>query len=145
MELADKTAIITGGASGIGKAIARKFAIEGASVYILDVDDPQTSSESEQISFIQCDISLAEQVDEAVQKISASSQIDILVNNAGVAHIGNIEATSEKDMQRLFNINIKNMLRYCNPSIFGKIFLLKSSLSTKTCISLEAAINLPFS
>lgn len=115
--LTNKVAIVTGGGSGIGKAIARLFAKQGAEVYILDFDENGASqtvneitSENGKSFAIKCDVSNQQQVKTIVENIAASTgNIDILINNAGVAHIGNVEATTEDDFNRLVNVNVKGV------------------------------------
>ena len=110
MDLKEKTAIVTGGSSGIGQAITLKFASEGASVHVMDLQPPAADTfEQQQIEFHQCDVSNAKQVQEVVSKIARKGSIDILVNNAGVSHIGNIEQTDEGELDRLVDINIKGV------------------------------------
>ncbi|MDP4260975.1 MAG: SDR family oxidoreductase [Bacteroidota bacterium] len=112
-----KTAIITGGGSGIGKAIAKQFAKQGAEVYILDFDEPgagqtvkEISSENGKASAFKCDVGNQSQVKEIIEAIvKKSGAIHILVNNAGVAHIGTAETTSEDDFNRLLNVNVKGV------------------------------------
>lgn len=114
-KLDNKTAVITGGGSGIGRSISKLFARQGANVYIIDLDDKAGQATKEEIAkeggkafFLQCDISLQAEVKKMVATIiSSHSQIDILVNNAGVAHIGNAENTPEEDFDRLMRINVK--------------------------------------
>ena len=63
---------------------------------------------------IKCDVSNQQQVNEIVESIAGKDRnIDILVNNAGVAHIGNVERTSEEDFTRLFNVNVKGVYNCC--------------------------------
>jgi 2-keto-3-deoxy-L-fuconate dehydrogenase len=114
--LKNKTAIITGGGSGIGEAISKKFAEAGASVHILDYSRGTSEQVIDDIrakgnwaEFHLCDVSNQKEVLDIVSKISAKGSIEILVNNAGVAHVGNVEKTSEEDMDRLFRINVKGI------------------------------------
>ncbi len=115
--LKGKTAIVTGGGSGIGRAIAKVFAKQHAEVYILDFDEKgaanvvdEIKSENGKAYFTKCDVSNQQQVTDIIKDIAGKNKsIDILVNNAGVAHIGNIETTSEEDFTRLFNVNVKGV------------------------------------
>jgi NAD(P)-dependent dehydrogenase (short-subunit alcohol dehydrogenase family) len=114
--LKGKTAIVTGGGSGIGKAIATTFAKQGAHVCILDFSEENgnaTVSEIEKegflASFYQCDVSNQERIEEIFTEIAKDNSIDILINNAGIAHVGNIENTNAEDLDRLYNVNIKGV------------------------------------
>jgi len=114
--LAGKTAVITGGGSGIGEALARKFAAEGAEVHILDVNRETAESvargilaQKQRASSCVCDVTRQKDVIAVMDGIAARGRIDILVNNAGVAHVGNVESTSEADLDRLFSINVKGV------------------------------------
>ncbi|HEX5655334.1 MAG TPA: SDR family oxidoreductase [Chitinophagaceae bacterium] len=115
--LQHKIAIVTGGGSGIGRAIVKLFAKQGAEVHILDFDEAAGSEVREEINTNEgksfshtCDVSNQQGVKEVVDKIANSSgAIDILVNNAGVAHVGNVESTSEADFNRLLNVNVKGV------------------------------------
>lgn len=114
--LVGKTAIITGGGSGIGEAISLAFAKQGAEVHVFELDLERAESIASKIASQggkafghQCDVSNQSQVKDVVKSISDTSRIDILVNNAGIAHVGNIEGTSEADMDRLFQVNIKGV------------------------------------
>jgi 2-keto-3-deoxy-L-fuconate dehydrogenase len=115
LSLKGKTAAITGGGSGIGKAVAEMFARQGATVYILDfhketanqVADSLTAQGLKAISIV-CDVSKPDSVKEAFKELkSTSGELQILVNSAGISHIGNIEKTSIEDMDTLYNVNIK--------------------------------------
>ena len=109
--LKGKSAIITGGGSGIGKAISMLFAKQGANVHIIELN---AAAAEQAVAEIQaaggtadaygCDVSNQEAVVEVFQKIGA---IDILVNNAGIAHIGKADTTSEEDFTKVFNVNVK--------------------------------------
>ncbi len=124
-DLTNKTAIVTGGGSGIGKAIAKLFAKQGAKVYILDYDEAGANNVIGEIEatsgtahVFKCDVSDQQQVKDIVKAIvEQTKSIDILVNNAGVAHIGNVENTSEQDITRLFNINVKGVYNLLHAAV----------------------------
>lgn len=109
--LAGKTAIITGGGSGIGRAISWRFAEEGATVHILEMN---TTAAEELAGAIRdfggqatvhpCDVSVQRDVQHVITTIGP---VDILVNNAGIAHVGNLENTSEDDFDRVIRVNVK--------------------------------------
>ena len=115
--LKEKTAIVTGGGSGIGRAIAKLFAKQGAEVHILDYDENGAANVVNEIKAengiaysSKCDVSNQQQVNDIIKSIAAKNKnIDILVNNAGVAHVGNVESTNEEDFTRLFNVNVKGV------------------------------------
>ena len=124
-DLSGKTAIVTGGSSGIGRAISIAFAKRGATVCILDLDDAgakdtvNLATESGgNVLFYRCDVSAQEQVQSAVKGIVAEKkQIDIVVNNAGVAHIGNVEGTTPQDFDRIFSVNVKGVFHVLQSTI----------------------------
>ena len=96
--LDQKVAIITGGASGIGLAISRKFAQQGAIVHIFELDTDRAEREADLINanggeayFHNVDVAKQRDVMKAVARITQEQKVDILVNNAGIAHIGNAE------------------------------------------------------
>ena len=114
--LIGKTAIVTGGASGIGKAISKIFAEQGAKVHILDINKEGATQTANEIRKTNqkaiahcCDVSNQKNVNEIIKKITTTDAINILVNNAGIAHIGSIEKTREEDLDRLYNVNIKGV------------------------------------
>ena len=123
--LKGKTALITGGGSGIGKAIATTFANQGAKVHIFETDSnavEQTVSEIQKKGNVAAahivDVTEFDQINTLVQSIAEKDSIDVLVNNAGIAHIGTVESTAEADFDRLFSVNVKgvcNCTKACIP------------------------------
>jgi 2-keto-3-deoxy-L-fuconate dehydrogenase len=112
--LQDKVAVVTGGGSGIGRAIALTFAAHGAAVRILDVNLPEATATCDLIraqggtaTACLCDVASHEQVETLFDRLFASERIHILVNNAGISHIGTIESTSEEDFDRILRVNVK--------------------------------------
>ncbi|RZL01065.1 MAG: SDR family oxidoreductase [Pedobacter sp.] len=109
--LKGKSAVITGGGSGIGRAISVLFAQQGALVHIIEMNAMAATATLNEINELNgeaivytCDVSNQAQVLEVFNKIE---NIDILVNNAGIAHIGKADTTSEEDFTRIFNVNVK--------------------------------------
>ncbi len=116
-KLDKKVAVITGGGSGIGRAVSLLFGQQGASVCILDMDEKGGASvvneilaQNGQAFFYSCNIAKHEQVQQVIDKIvSEHETINILVNNAGIAHIGTAENTKEEDFDRLLSVNVKGI------------------------------------
>ena len=111
-----KTALVTGGGSGIGYCVSTRLASEGANVIIVDVDAVGANSALEKIisnggagAVLVCDISNRSQVTQVTKDIPDEWDIDILINNAGIAHVGNIENTTEADFDRIYNVNVKGI------------------------------------
>lgn len=121
--LEGKTAAITGGGSGIGRAIAIKFAAHKAAVRILDlnVEDAQRVCEEIKKSggdakAIACEVTNQSEVKARFDELFGAGCVDILINNAGVSHIGTVENTTEADFDRIFRVNVKgfyNCLQAC--------------------------------
>jgi len=114
MRLTHKVAIITGGGSGIGKAIAAAFAREGASVVIAGRDQKKLNSAAAEIGgdclAVTADVSKAKDVEKLVgAAIAKFKRIDVLVNNAGVLLPGTAEQLSEKDFDQTFNVNVRGL------------------------------------
>jgi 2-keto-3-deoxy-L-fuconate dehydrogenase len=112
--LDNKVAVITGGGSGIGRAIAHKFADNGAAVHILDLNKKDAQRVAREISdagggasAYLCDVSNQAEVRSTFSNITQQARVDILVNNAGISHIGTAESTSEDDFDRILRVNVK--------------------------------------
>ncbi|WP_266364358.1 SDR family NAD(P)-dependent oxidoreductase [Tellurirhabdus rosea] len=115
-DLTNKTALITGGASGIGLAITETFARAGATVHILELNAEAAqavadglSAEGGRVFAHGVDVSRQADVVQVVNDIAAQGPVHILVNNAGVAHVGTVETTSEADFDRIYNVNVKGV------------------------------------
>jgi NAD(P)-dependent dehydrogenase (short-subunit alcohol dehydrogenase family) len=112
MTFSNKTAVITGGAKGIGGACSHIFHREGANVVILDTD-PLGQQVADELGgralFIQCDVSKETQVQSAMdQAVKRFGGIDILVNNAGVQRYSTVTETSEEEWDLVMNVNLKS-------------------------------------
>lgn len=114
MLVADKVAIVTGGARGIGEAIARRLLEEGARVVVSDVDDDAGEATVERLSalgpvtYVGCDV--GERLDVRnlmAATLDAYGDLDIAVNNAGVLHLEDFLTLSEEDFDRVLRVNLK--------------------------------------
>lgn len=124
--LKGKSAVITGGGSGIGKAISMLFAKQGAKVYILELNEQSAQQAVEEINqfgeaqAFSCDVS---QQDQVLATFNKMDKVDILVNNAGIAHVGNLEKTAEADFERVYQVNVKGAYN----CLYAAIPLMKKS------------------
>jgi len=96
-----KTCIITGGSSGIGLSIVKLFLENNYHVFNLDL------TESEHGEFKHCDVTNNEQVSTIINEISSNGPIDVLVSNAGIHFSASIENTTEAELDKVLNINVK--------------------------------------
>lgn len=116
VETKSKVALITGGASGIGKSICLRLALKKIKVLVVDLNLEAAQQTVDEIienggnaEAYSVDVSNNNQVLALFKNINEEHTVDILINNAGIAHIGNIEQTSESDLDRLYNINVKGV------------------------------------
>lgn len=119
--LKGKSAVVTGGGSGIGRAVALVFAQQGAAVHIIDLSEAagkgvagEIESAGGKAGVYACDVSNQQQVSDIFRQIGKP---DILVNNAGISHIGRADNTSEADFDRVFNINVKGVYNCLHAAI----------------------------
>lgn len=114
MRLENKSAIVTGAAQGIGKAIAIEMAKEGASVFIADIDTvsgqktvDDINATGEKAFFVECDVADQSQVENIVDiAIQQSGKLDIMVNNAGIINRDSVLEVSADDWSRVFAVNV---------------------------------------
>lgn len=115
--LTGKVTVVTGGGSGIGRAISTLFGRQGAHVVVLDLDGEAAKDTAAAIAgaggraeAVACDVSDAAAVKATFDGIVGRARhLDILINNAGVAHVGNIERTPEDEFDRLYRVNVKGV------------------------------------
>jgi len=113
MRLAEKTAVVTGAASGFGADIARRFAAEGASVMVADLNGDGAAAVADDIGGMSVTVNVADGAsvaDMAKIALDAWGHIDILVNNAGITHLPQpMEDVSEAEFDRVFAVNAKSV------------------------------------
>ncbi|HBU08816.1 MAG TPA: beta-ketoacyl-ACP reductase [Candidatus Omnitrophica bacterium] len=133
MRLKDKTALVTGGARGIGREIALRLAREGANVVIWDVNPESAKSTAKDIEalgvkadYAQVDVTKFNQIEESVNKILDNFQkLDILVNNAGITKDNLLLRMSEADWDAVINVNLKGTFN-CTKAV-SKVMLKQKS------------------
>lgn len=141
MKSQDRMALVTGAASGIGRATAIALAQSGAGVALVDVDDARLAGVTAAVeatgqAALPClaDVSVAEQVEAAVaHMVEALGRLDILVNNAGIVYVGPVAKMSEADWDRVLAVNLKSVFLCCRAAIpvmrrqgFGRIVNISS-------------------
>jgi 3-oxoacyl-[acyl-carrier protein] reductase len=136
MDLKDKVAIVTGGGRGIGEAIAKRLAREGANVIVCDIDGETANHCAEEIKktgvkALACrvDVANAAEVDDMIkQGVEAFGTLNILVNNAGITRDGLLMRMKEDDWDLVLNVNLKSAflctksaIKYIMKSGYGRI------------------------
>jgi NAD(P)-dependent dehydrogenase (short-subunit alcohol dehydrogenase family) len=119
MRLRDKIAIVTGAASGIGRATAQLFASEGARLVLNDIDLPGLDTLLTQVGKDNARAVAGSVVQEEIARrlaeeaVSAFGRIDVLVNNAGIHFVRDITDMTVEEWDRLMDINLKSMFLCC--------------------------------
>jgi 3-oxoacyl-[acyl-carrier protein] reductase len=136
LKLGDRVAIVTGGARGIGKAIAETLLREGAKVVLVDVDEERLAASKKELEgkggfllAIPLDITKNSEVKGRVAEVlNTFGRIDILVNNAGIIRRGTVETVTEEDWDRVIEVNLKGTFNCCRAVVaamkrqgYGKI------------------------
>ena len=147
--LQNKIAVVTGAGSGIGRAIAERFARQGAKVFVLDLNAAATDEAVREIQAlggkahaIAVNVSDQRLVKDALASVAQQAgRIDILVNSAGVSHIGRLDNTTEEDFERIFQVNVKGVYNMMQAVIHqmkqqgGGIILNMASVASSTGIA----------
>lgn len=110
--LKNKTALVTGAASGIGAAIAETFAVAGARVFVADRDEINGEKVANRIGgrFLRLDVTSDSDCADAARTAGA---FDILTNVAGIGHVGTLTGTTAADLDRLYAVNVRGVFNCC--------------------------------
>jgi NAD(P)-dependent dehydrogenase (short-subunit alcohol dehydrogenase family) len=147
--LDNKVAVITGGGSGIGQAIAKVFGAQGANVQIIELNEDGGRQTADDIiaaggkaAVYGCNVAKQSDVVAVMEKITvAAGSIDILVNCAGIAHVGKLDSTSEEDLDRVYNVNVKGTYN-CMYAVIGQMKAQKSGVILNVA-SIASSVGIP--
>ena len=151
-KLAGKTVLVTGGAKGIGRAIARAFAAEKANVIVADIDGKASGETAAElraaggtVDGIQLDVTKRADVFAAVGKIvDRTGGVDVLINNAGIVGLAKIEEITEAEFDRVYAVNVKGKL-WCMQAVVPSMKARKWGRIINTCsISGKTGGRLPY-
>jgi len=150
MRLKNKKAIVTGGAHGIGKAIAKNYAKEGAAVCILDIDDTAATGVVEDIEknggtayAIHCNVGDSKQVNDAFRKsIDAMGGLNVLVNNTGIIRQSPVVDMSEEEWDLIIQTNLKSVF-LCTQQALREMIRAKNGGRIISISSIHAVISEP--
>lgn len=129
MVLSEKACLVTGAASGIGAAIARRFAQEGALVFVTDVDAEAGRATAQGIeadggraAFLRLDVAREDDCAAAAEAVrQRHGPLDVLVNNAGIGHVGTVLETTAADLDRLHAVNVRGVFNVSRAFLPGMI------------------------
>ncbi|NGZ76419.1 SDR family oxidoreductase [Saccharibacillus sp. VR-M41] len=146
--LQGKTALITGGASGIGLASGIRFAQEGANVVLTDISDTRKDDAVSQVEaaggkavFLKHDVTLEEDWQRVFKEAEeAFGRVDILLNNAGIGLRGNVEETSYDDWKKVIDVNLNGVFLGTK---YGVIHMKENGGSIINVSSIEGLIGDP--
>lgn len=153
MLLENRVAVITGSASGMGKAMALRFAREGCDIVVTDLQYDKAKSVVEEIGStgrkaiaVKADISKSKEIKAMIEEsIRSFGRIDILVNNAGAAGGGSLEASDEDEWDHVLALNLKGAFIACKAAVphmkkqgYGKIIMLSSMGAVRPSVSVLA-------
>jgi NAD(P)-dependent dehydrogenase (short-subunit alcohol dehydrogenase family) len=123
-----RSAIVTGGANGIGFAIASAFALAGATVHIVDLSLEAANEAVQRIAQAggnakghACNVAVKDEVDRVFGDLLARERVHILVNNAGIAGIGRVDTTTAEDFDRVFQVNVKSVFHCTSACIAAMV------------------------
>jgi len=115
MRLEGKTALITGGLRGIGRATAERFLAEKAKVFITDIDSPENARKelgSSNLIYIQSDVSIENDWEKLTAEISKQGGLDCLVNNAGTDCTGAVQDITAEAWRRIMSVNVDSRINH---------------------------------
>lgn len=141
--LTGKNAVVTGAGSGIGKATALTFGKAGANVFVADLNKENAEATVNEIkqaggnaTAIIVNVTAQSEVQQAFQQ---AGTIDILVNSAGVSHIGKLETTTEADLDKIYNVNVKGVYN----CMFAAVPLMKKGSVILNLASIASSVGIP--
>ncbi|WP_298850285.1 SDR family NAD(P)-dependent oxidoreductase [uncultured Ruegeria sp.] len=151
-KLEGKTAVITGGASGMGRATALLFAQEGAAVSIFDINDEEGQKTVQMIrdqggkaSYFHCDVTKADDIDAAFEaSVAEFGSYDVLFNHAGSIIVKSLHETSEEEYDWLMDLNVKSAFLVCKRAVKemadngGGSIIITSSIAAELGYALES-------